>query len=48
MGDPRGGGALYSASYPLKPHSLAAALRDDVRRCLRGSMTTTLRKRSVV
>ena len=31
-GCPRCGGALHSASYPRKPHGLAAALRDDVRR----------------
>ena len=28
----RCGGALHSATYPRKPHGLAAALRDDVRR----------------
>ena len=31
-GCPRCGGALHSATYPRKPHGLAAALRDDVRR----------------
>ena len=31
-GCPRCGGALHSASYPRKPHGLAAGLRDDVRR----------------
>ena len=29
---PRCGCALHSATYPRKPHGLAAALRDDVRR----------------
>ena len=29
---PRCGGALHSATYPRKPHGLAADLRDDVRR----------------
>ncbi len=31
-GCPRCGGALHSASYPRKPHGLAANLRNDVRR----------------
>ena len=31
-GCPRCGGAFHSATYPRKPHGLAAALRDDVRR----------------
>ena len=31
-GCPRCGSALHSATYPRKPHGLAAALRDDVRR----------------
>ncbi|MDE2974888.1 MAG: helix-turn-helix domain-containing protein [Gemmatimonadota bacterium] len=31
-GCPRCGGALHSATYPRKPHGLAADLRDDVRR----------------
>ena len=31
-GCPRCGGALHSASYPRKPHGLAAGLRDDIRR----------------
>ena len=31
-GCPRCGSALHSASYPRKPHGLAADLRDDVRR----------------
>ena len=31
-GCPRCGCALHSATYPRKPHGLAAALRDDVRR----------------
>ena len=31
-GCPRCGGALHSATYPRKPHGLAAELRDDVRR----------------
>ena len=31
-GCPRCGGALHSATYPRKPHGLAAGLRDDVRR----------------
>ena len=29
---PRCGGVLHSATYPRKPHGLAAGLRDDVRR----------------
>ena len=31
-GCPRCGSALHSATYPRKPHGLAAELRDDVRR----------------
>ena len=31
-GCPRCGSALHSATYPRKPHGLAADLRDDVRR----------------
>ena len=31
-GCPRCGGKLHSATYPRKPHGLAAGLRDDVRR----------------
>jgi len=31
-GCPHCGGALHSATYPRKPHGLAAELRDDVRR----------------
>ena len=31
-GCPRCGGTLHSATYPRKPHGLAAELRDDVRR----------------
>ena len=31
-GCPRCAGVLHSATYPRKPHGLAAALRDDVRR----------------
>ena len=31
-GCPRCGGALHSATYPRKPHGLAAGLRGDVRR----------------
>ena len=31
-GCPRCGGVLHSATYPRKPHGLAADLRDDVRR----------------
>ena len=31
-GCPRCGGVLHSATYPRKPHGLAAGLRDDVRR----------------
>jgi len=31
-GCPRCGGVLHSATYPRKPHGLAAELRDDVRR----------------
>ena len=31
-GCPRCGGALHSATYPRKPHGLAASLREEIRR----------------